>query len=87
MKPCKIKNANVASGAPAGWDPKTQGDCGALPIHVYVDRYGNQCCVSAWKPSAEELATLCAGGYVTLDVVGWQVPVMLDVVGEDGADE
>ena len=29
-----ISGYNALPGAPAGWNPETDGDCGALPIRV-----------------------------------------------------
>jgi hypothetical protein len=76
MQPATIKGATHAPGAPRGWT-EANGPCGALPIIYRKDAHGNDECVSAWKPTAEELAQLNAGGFVILSVTGWQVPVML----------
>ncbi len=83
MKPALIEGATHNPGAPAGMERT----CGRLPIKV--TRHGDESltCESAWKPSPEELAVLTDGGYVLLRVVGWQVPVALDVVDRDGAKE
>jgi hypothetical protein len=68
---------NAAPGAPAGWDPNRDGECGALPIRVLKLPGGTMCCESAWEPTPEELAWLNAGGQIVLRVIGWQVPVAL----------
>ncbi|MDX2277756.1 MAG: hypothetical protein NW206_20075 [Hyphomonadaceae bacterium] len=64
--------------APSQWDHKTEGECGALPIRV-VD--GG--CLSVWKPSPEELATLNAGGAVTSWTQGPQRVHALGVCGPE----
>jgi hypothetical protein len=63
---------NGVLGAPAGWN---QGElpCGALPItRMEVD--GKPMIGSFWKPTAEELADLVAGGSVALWVIGATMP-------------
>lgn len=79
MKIATINNATHNPGAPSNWTP-AHGTCGTLPI-VYDPAafrgIGN--CRSAWKPSADDIAVLLRGGYILLDQVGWQVPVMLSV--------
>ena len=80
MTPVIIKGANANPGAPENWDSK-DGTCGSLPI-----RYNGRSCVSAWKPTLEELAILVNGGYVELTVIGWQVPVALSTIDETGVE-
>jgi hypothetical protein len=59
---------NLVLGAPAGWDQQ-QLPCGALPVtQLMVD--GQPAMVSFWRPSAEELAQLQAGAFVSLWVYG-----------------
>jgi hypothetical protein len=59
-----------------------------LPIKVFVDPDGRPIrCVSAWKPSAQELEVLNAGGFVELQVWGWQCPIALSVMDQKGAQE
>lgn len=79
MIPKRIAGANAYPGAPAGWNPKKDGECGHLAVRV--TRRGDQIayCESAWEPTPVELAALNAGGSVVLRVVGWQVPVALYV--------
>jgi len=75
-----INGWNAAPGAPRGWDPKRDGECGSLPIRV--ERRGDGSiisCESAWSPTPRELEMLNAGGQIILHVVGWQVPVALRV--------
>jgi hypothetical protein len=69
---------NGVLGAPKGWD---QGElpCGALPItRTEID--GMPAVVSYWKPTAEELAALAAGGSVALWVIGTTMPPVSLVV-------
>lgn len=63
---------NDVLGAPKGWD---QGElpCSALPI-TRTEVEGFACVDSYWKPTAEELAVLNAGGSVALTVLGATMP-------------
>jgi hypothetical protein len=63
---------NSVLGAPAGWDQK-ELPCGALPI-TRTECEGLPAVVSFWKPTAEELAMLNAGGSVALWVIGQTMP-------------
>jgi hypothetical protein len=82
MKPALIEGATHNPGAPAGMEET----CGRLPIRVIRDGDGIVC-LSAWRPTPEELAVLTDGGYVVLQVAGWQAPVALLVADRDGAKE
>ncbi len=69
---------NAVLGAPKGWD---QGElaCSALPI-TRAEFGGMPAVVSYWKPTAEELAVLAAGGSIELAILGRTMPpVMLAV--------
>lgn len=69
---------NDVLGAPAGWD-QDEVPCGALPI-TKTEVNGIPATVSYWRPSAEELAALQAGGSVALWVLGGIMPpVALEV--------
>lgn len=79
-----IAGWNAAPGAPAGWDPSRDGECGCLPIRVFPPRALQgmgpvKFCESAWEPTPAELEMLNEGGQVVLRVLGWQVPVALYV--------
>lgn len=63
---------NDVLGAPKGWD-QTALPCDALPI-TRVTYDGIDAVVSYWKPTAEELAVLNAGGSVELSVIGSTMP-------------
>jgi hypothetical protein len=74
MRPTQHSSNNRVLGAPPGWD---QGElpCGALAITDAVQ--GDvPCVISFWRPDAEELAALNAGGLVYLSVVGRTMPPM-----------
>lgn len=83
MLPVKVKGETNSFKKPADWDDKRDGQCGDLSVrreihgeHVYH--------YSAWKPSADELATLNAGGVVELCCVSIQPPVAVGVVENAG---
>lgn len=82
MNKALIEGATNNPGAPAGMEDRV----GTLPIRVVKDGDGIRC-QSAWKPSDWELSILLAGGFVVLDVLGWQPPVALSVVDRNGAQE
>jgi len=67
MKPVKFQDMNVTYMAPG---------CGDLPT-LAQEEDGRLCVTSCWKPSAEDLAILNAGGCVCLNVVGGQPPVAM----------
>ena len=71
---------NGVLGAPAGWD---QGELpvNALPVtHTHVGDL--PAVLSYWRPSAEELAVLNAGGSIALWVLGATMPpVNLSIEG------
>lgn len=74
MRPTQHSSNTRVLGAPKGWD---QGElpCGAIAITDVVAS-GVPCVVTYWRPSAEELAELNAGGLVSLSVVGKTMPPM-----------
>lgn len=80
MIPKRIAGHNAYPGAPQGWNPEVDGECGHLAVRV-TKSGGDQIayCESAWEPTPAELAMLNAGGQIILRVVGWQVPVALYV--------
>lgn len=67
MEPVKFEGMNVTYVAPG---------CGDLPTLV-TEENGRPSVNSCWKPSAEDLAVLNAGGCVCLNVVGGQPPVAM----------
>lgn len=83
-----IDGWNAAPGAPAGWEPERDGECGALPVRVHPAPPGQlrpgqrvEWCESAWEPTPRELDAIVCGRSIILRVVGWQVPVALYVDG------
>ena len=81
MKWTNVRDSNANFSKPRNWDDERDGPCGTLPVRVEpVGIYNYH--YSAWKPGAEELALLNAGGVVELCCVGVQPPVSLHVVVE-----
>ena len=72
MRPTQHISNNRVLGAPPGW---VQGELpvGAIAITDVVNR-GIPTVVSFWKPDAEELAALNAGGLVSLSIIGHSMP-------------
>jgi hypothetical protein len=69
MEMVKLEGMNRELGAPKGWDEEKHGKCEPLPVFAEVVN-GHICMTSAWKPSAEELASLNAGAAVALVIYG-----------------
>ena len=81
MKWANIRGKTTDFGKPRTWDEKRDGACGVLPVRVeQVGVYNYH--YSAWRPDAEELRLLNAGGVVELCCVGIQPPVSVAVVPE-----
>lgn len=73
MQAIHFAESNFCYKAPKDWDETTNGPCADL--HVFQN---DGSISSVWKPSAEELAMLNAGGAVVLTVVAnFQPPVRL----------
>lgn len=81
MRPTHIKDANANFDKPRTWDEERDGKCGVLSVRVEAHGIRNYH-ISNWKPDAEELAALAAGGVVELCCVGLQPPVSVSVVPE-----
>ncbi|MGT2429250.1 hypothetical protein ACU4HD_11980 [Cupriavidus basilensis] len=79
MNPIQHPSNNAVLSAPAGWD-QSELPVSALAItRTAVE--GTPAVVSFWKPTAEELALLNAGGCVGLCVLGQSMPpVSLEVM-------
>lgn len=84
MTPAVIANWTKVFGKPKDWDEEKLGRCVDLHVRIKPEQ---RTCESAWRPSAEELAALNAGGVVVLSVVGGQPPVMLSVEREAAPPE
>lgn len=74
MIPMRIERATHYMGAPEGWDPEKDGECG----HLAVRQVGNVFW-SLWEPTPGEIELIKQGGSVLLGIVGGQPPVMLAV--------
>lgn len=84
MIPHHFEGQDRVLEAPAGYDHEANGECIGLPVKFERDEQGRIWGVtSMWKPTAEQLATLNAGGAVVLTCWGGQPPVALDAC--DGA--
>jgi hypothetical protein len=78
MKFIQHPSNNCVLGAPKAWDHQAI-ECHALPI-TRSDANGCPVMVSFWRPSADELADLAAGGAVALWIYGSaHPPVSLQV--------
>jgi len=71
VKPCWFKEANTTYGPPTGF---TESQVASIPACLYQMR-GGPCdgvdmVAVAWKPDAEDLARLNAGGPVFLCCIG-----------------
>ncbi|MDN8612775.1 hypothetical protein [Variovorax ginsengisoli] len=72
MRPTQHPSNTRVLGAPKGWD-QSELPCGALAItDVAVE--GVRHVVSFWRPDADDLAKLNAGGTVALWIVGATMP-------------
>ena len=71
MQPMFFVGHNHVFSPPQNWNTAEKGDCHPLP--VMVDAEG---LTSVWKPSADELATLNAGGGIMISMTTHQQPVM-----------
>lgn len=82
----RVRDMTRSLGAPKGWDPNDSGPCYGLPVRI--EKHGeNNCFVSAWEPTPDELAALNRGAKVMLRVVGdGHPPVMVYVDQEPDAD-
>ncbi|WP_206141828.1 hypothetical protein [Burkholderia sp. Ac-20384] len=70
----EIEGATRRLGAPADWD-QSKSACDVLPI-VDVETDNGPFMVSAWQPTAEELAALNAGAPIRLWIQGTNHPVV-----------
>jgi hypothetical protein len=87
VKPKSHPSNTRVLAAPAGWDQS------GLPIEPLgitdTSIHGVPCVWSFWKPDAEELAALVAGGSVVLSIVGRTMPpalLLVEVPAGDGEE-
>jgi hypothetical protein len=69
MEIVRLEGMNRDLGAPKDWDEEKHGKCEPLPVFAEVVK-GNMVMTSAWKPDAEELAAINAGGPIALVIYG-----------------
>lgn len=76
----KIKGATAKFAKPRDWNEKEAGPCGDLWIRF--DRYGPYLQHNfAWKPDAEQLKLLNAGGAIEVHIINeYMPPVGVSVV-------
>ncbi|NEU14701.1 hypothetical protein G3T14_21720 [Methylobacterium sp. BTF04] len=77
----RVQGATRNLGAPAGWDPATDGHCGGLPIRDEPHSPGINQMVSAWLPMPDELERLAAGAPIYLVVLGVTHPPVALTIG------
>lgn len=82
MIPARIQGATRYLGAPAGWEPATDGHCAHLAIRDVEINGMAPAMYSAWEPTPDELAALNAGAKILLIVVGRAHPPVCLEVGE-----
>jgi len=64
-------------GAPKGWDAELDGPVIGLPVLRDVDtQSGLPFMYSVWRPDADELALLMAGGAIRLGISGHTHPIV-----------
>lgn len=69
MEPREFEGQSRILNAPAGWNEREPIKCGMLPIRdTKVD--GIPCMQSMWKPDADELKHILAGGHIVLTIYG-----------------
>ncbi len=69
-------------GAPADWNPETDGECGALSVLDRQDAKGHPEMVSRWVLDPGDLAKLREGAAVYLSILGRIHPVVSVYVGD-----
>lgn len=77
MNPTTTRDATHNFHAPENWDPTKDGECGVLQVRA--ETYGKRelvQLVSTWKPTADELARLNAGGVIECMLLTTSQPPM-----------
>lgn len=80
MIPGRIPKATRYLGAPAGWQPETDGPCGHLAIRDMATD-GGPAMMSVWLPTPDEIVRINAGAAVSLLVLGVAHPPVSVAVG------
>ena len=87
MKAIEFEGQNKMLVPPKGWDNDGAVKCGNLPI-LATTIEGLPFQFSLWKPSADELKQLAAGGYVRLQIISdSHPPVALSVLERGDVQE
>jgi len=78
MQPTTTRGAQYNFQKPENWNDEEQGaSCGDLQVRKQMSGpQGRIECVSAWKPSVEDLALLNRGGVVELAICALDQPVV-----------
>lgn len=75
MQACNFPGARRI-GAPRDWDAQLDGECGTIFVTDAVDTLsGQNFMYSLYKPTAEDLEALQAGGVLRLGIMGHAHPV------------
>lgn len=74
MIPKRIEGATRYLGAPADWNPDTDGDCSHLAIVDTRMDGGMPVMISAWEPTPAEIERMATGKPVYLQVCGTAHP-------------
>lgn len=85
MRAIEFENQTLLMKPPEGHNPDDY-ECGSLPVQII--RYSG--CVSYrsyWKPNAEDLKILNAGGYIGVDCINGQPPINVMVGSKEEIGE
>jgi hypothetical protein len=74
-------------GAPANWNPETDGPCGALSICDLPDDRGHNCMISRWELEDGDLEKLQGGAPIFLSILGQVHPVVCVYLGDPPSPE
>lgn len=75
MQPIHFDGITAIYKAPTDWNASKYGPCADLPVQRTDDF-----AISRWKPSYDELQTLCNGGSVEIAIAGGQPAIAVGVV-------
>lgn len=82
MRHTTIQGFTRDLGKPRDWDEARQGPCGSLPIRDEV-HHNTPVMLSQWKPDANDLAVLNAGGVIELCICGTTHPPVSVIVTKE----
>jgi hypothetical protein len=79
---------NRLIGAPANWDPVTDGPCGALSVYDWRDPdTGHNWMISRWELEEGDLEKLQSGAPIFLSIIGQFHPVVCVSIGDTAPAE